>query len=115
MARQPRQAAPQSAAAVARTAHLQASGQKQIAGTVIYSRFISCLGLTPDVDLTQPLTSILGGGLNNWDLGLDLMSYGPFKQDGLILQKSDVMTEVTIGGLCNLVFAWYKSDGWTVT
>jgi hypothetical protein len=115
MATPPRPVAPQTDSAVAQTAHLQASGQKQIAGTVIFSRFINCLGLQPDVDLTEPLTTIMSGGLTNWDLGLDLMDYGPFKTDGLILEKLAVMNEVNVGGLCNLVFAWYRSDGWTVT
>lgn len=103
------------AASAAQAAHVQAISQKQIAGTVIFGRFVSCLGLQPNVDLTQPLSSILGGGLVAWDLGLKLMSYAPFKQDGLILQKAAVMGAQSIGDLSNLVFAWYSSDGWTVT
>ena len=99
----------------AQTAHLQAIAQKQIAGTVIFGRFVSCLGLPPNVDLTKPLSSILGGGLVNWDLGLKLMVFAPFKHDGLILQKADVMRATSIGDLSDLIFAWYKNDGWTVT
>ena len=51
----------------------------------------------------------------NWDLGLKLMAYAPFKHDGLILQKADVMRAATIGALCNLIYDWYKANGWTVT
>jgi hypothetical protein len=99
----------------AQSAHLQAVAQKQIAGTVIFGRFVSCLQLPPNIDVTKPLSSILGGGLVNWDLGLKLMAYPPFKHDGLILQKADVMGATTIGTLGDLVFQWYRDDGWTVT
>jgi len=110
-----KQAAAETSTSAAQTAHLQAIAQKQIAGTVIFGRYVSCLQLPPNVDLTKPLSSILGGGLVNWDLGLKLMAYPPFKHDGLILQKADVMRAVTIGDLGDLVFAWYRNDGWTVT
>jgi len=101
-------------ASAAQSAHLQSIAKKQIAGTVIFGRFVSCLGLQPNADLTQPVSSLLGGGLVAWDLGLELMGFAPFKHDGLILNKSDVLKAATIGDLCNLVFAWYKSAGWTV-
>jgi hypothetical protein len=104
-----------SATKSAQSAHVQAANQKQIPGTSIFARFISCLGLQPNVKLTNPLSSILGGGATNWDLGLKLMAYPPFKNDGLILQKSDVMNAQTIGNLGDLVFQWYRNDGWTVT
>jgi hypothetical protein len=99
----------------AQIAHLAAISQKQIAGTSIFARFVSCLGLPPNIDLSKPLSSILGGGLVNWDLGLKLMAYPAFKHDGLILQKADVMRATTIGNLCDLIYTWYKNDGWTVT
>jgi hypothetical protein len=99
----------------AQAAHLNAATQKQISGTMIFSRFVSCLQLPPNVDLTKPVSSILGGGLVNWDLGLKLMAFSPFKIDGLILQKSDVMNATTIGSLGDLVYGWYRNNGWTVT
>jgi hypothetical protein len=99
----------------AQAAHLQAASQKQIPGTVIFGRFVTCLQLSPDVDLTKPISSILGGGLVNWDLGLKLMAWQPFKHDGLILQKLDVMNANTIGNLSDLVYQWYINNGWTVT
>ena len=99
----------------AQTAHLKAAKQKQIPGTVIFGRFVSCLQLLPNVDLTKPISSILGGGLVNWDLGLKLMECPPFKHDRLILQKRDVMNAKTIGNLGDLVYQWYRNDGWTVT
>jgi hypothetical protein len=99
----------------AQTAHQQAAVQKRILGTVIFGRFITCLQLPPNVNLKKPLSSILGGGLVNWDLGLELMAFHSFKHDGLILQKPDVMRAVTIGDLGDLVFQWYRNDGWTVT
>lgn len=43
------------------------------------------------------------------------MAFAPFKHDGLILQKADVMRATSIGDLSDLIFAWYKNDGWTVT
>jgi hypothetical protein len=104
-----------SASAAAQTSHLQNIAQKQIAGTVIFGRFVSCLQLPPNIDTTKPVSSILGGGLTNWDLGLQLMGFAPFKHDGLILQKKDVMNATTIGNLGDLVFQWYKNNGWTVT
>jgi hypothetical protein len=102
-----------SASRKAQVTHLKALAQKQIAGTVIFSRFVHCLGLPPNVDLTKPVP--LGGNLTNWDLGLDLMRYAPFRHDGLILQKPDCLKAATAGALCNLIYDWYKADGWTIT
>jgi hypothetical protein len=99
----------------AQRAHLTASTQKTIPGTVIFGRYVTCLGLPPNVDLTKKLSSILGGGAVKWDLGLKLMAFTPFKNDGLILQKVDVMRANTIGDLGDLVFSWYRNNGWTVT
>jgi hypothetical protein len=104
-----------SVSAGAQATHLQNIAQKQIAGTVIFGRFVTCLQLPPNIDTTKPVSSILGGGLTNWDLGLSLMGFAPFKHDGLILQKRDVMNATTIGSLGDLVFQWYKDNGWTVT
>src|SRR5258708_2900992 len=101
--KKPKSLAQASAFASAQATHLQNIGGKQIAGTVIFGRFISCLGLSPDFDLTKKLDSILGGGLIKWDLGLKLMAFAPFKHDGLLLQKKDVMNANTIDDLGNLV------------
>lgn len=90
-------------------------GNKSIQGTVIVGRICNCLGLPPGVDPTKSVDDLLGGGLTRWDLGLDLMKYGPFKQDGLILQKQDVMNAGTVSQLGDLVFKWYVTNGWTVT
>jgi hypothetical protein len=98
----------------AQETHLKTTRQKQVAGTVIFARFVNCLGLSPGVNLKKQISSILGGGLVNWDLGLKLMAYTPFKRDGLVLQKADVMKASTIGNLGDLVFQWYRNNGWTV-
>jgi hypothetical protein len=87
---------------------------KTIRGTVIVGRFCNCLGLPPGVDPKKELDDLLGGNLQKWDLGLDLMRYPPFKTDELILQKSDVMNADTVGDLGDLVFEWYRQNGWTV-
>ena len=90
------------------------AGSKKIRGTVIVGRFCTCLSLPPDVDPDKDLSDILGGGLEKWDLGLKLMGFPAFKQDGLILQKADVMRADTVGELGNLVFGWYRTDGWEI-
>lgn len=88
---------------------------KNIAGTQIVGRFCNCLGLPPGVDPKKSVDDLLGGNLVRWDLGLNLMRYPLFKQDGLILQKEDVVKAATIGKLGDLVFKWYVTHGWTVT
>lgn len=88
---------------------------KAIRGTVIVGRVCNCLSLPPGVDPKKSLDDLLGGNLQKWDLGLDLMRYPLFKQDGLILQKRDVMNAETVGDLGDLVFKWYIQDGWKVT
>jgi hypothetical protein len=99
----------------AQRAHVQATNNKQIPGTMIIARFVNALHQPPNIPATTKLTDLLKGGLVKWDLGLMLMSFPSFKRDGLILQKSDVMNANTVGDLGNLVFAWYRADGWTVT
>jgi hypothetical protein len=99
----------------AQAAHLDALGQKQIPGTMIFGRFVTCLGLPPNIDLHQSISDRIVGDLVPWDLGLQLMRYQPFKGDGLLLQKYDCMQADTFADLCNLVFHWYRSHGWTVT
>jgi len=99
----------------AQRAHLQANKNKQIPGTMIIARFVNALHQPPDIPSSTNLNDLLKGGLVKWDLGLMLMSFPSFKRDGLILQKSDVMNASTVGDLGNLVFAWYRADGWTVT
>ena len=81
----------------AQQSHLKASSNKEFSGSVIFPCFVNCLGLPPNVDLKKPISKILAGGLVNWDIGLRLMAYAPFKRDGLILQKADVMRAATIG------------------
>jgi hypothetical protein len=88
--------------------------QKQIRGTVIFGRFVTCLKLKPDIDLKKSLTDLLKGGLVKWDLGLELMRFKPLKDDGLVLQKADVMKAKTVGNLSDLVFKWYSDNGWTI-
>ena len=90
------------------------AARKRIRGAVIVGRFCNCLGLPPGVDPDKKLTEILGGGLEKWDLGLQLMSYRLFKADGLILQKADVLNADTVSELGDLVFKWYRANGWTV-
>jgi hypothetical protein len=90
-------------------------GSKNIPGTVIVGRFCNCLGLPPGVDPKKSVDELLGGNLQRWDLGLDLMRYPPFKQDGLILQKADIQKAATVGKLGDLVFKWYVTNGWSVT
>lgn len=96
----------------AATAHNQANKSKTIEGTAIVSRMVSVLKLKLPVNSSQPLSA--QGDLNNWDLALALMAYPPFRRDGLILQKSDVMGINTVGQMGNLIFDWYKNDGWTI-
>jgi hypothetical protein len=99
-------------------AHKERASQlknKSIPGTSIVSRFCNCLSLPPNIKPSTPLTKILGGNLTLWDLGLDLMQYPLFLQDGLLLQKSDVVNAKTVGNLGDLVFKWYINDGWKVT
>jgi hypothetical protein len=99
----------------AQRAHIQANNTKQIPGTMIVARFVNALHQPPNIPSSTTLASLLQGGLVKWDLGLMLMSFPSFKRDGLVLQKSDVMNANTVGDLGNLVFAWYRSNGWTVT
>lgn len=89
--------------------------KKSIRGTVIVGRFCNCLGLPPGIDPAKSLDDLLGGNLQRWDLGLNLMRYPLFKQDGLILQKADILNADTVGELGDLVFKWYVNDGWKVT
>jgi hypothetical protein len=99
----------------AQRAHVQANNSKQIPGTMIVARFVNALNQPPNIPASTSLNDLLKGGLVKWDLGLTLMSFPSFKRDGLILQKSDVMNANTVGDLGNLVFAWYRANGWTVT
>jgi hypothetical protein len=87
---------------------------RTIRGTVVVGRFCNCLGLPPGVNPKKDLDDLLGGNLVKWDLGLELMRYQLFKTDGLILQKSDVQQAGTVGDLGDLVFKWYRQNGWTV-
>ena len=101
--------------ASAHAARARELGNKTIRGTVIVGRFCNCLSLPPGVDPKKSLDDLLGGNLRKWDLGLDLMRYQLFKQDGLILQKADVENADTVGDLGDLVFKWYVQNGWKVT
>lgn len=98
----------------AHAARARELGNKTIRGTVIVGRFCNCLSLPPGIDPNKSLDDLLGGNLQKWDLGLNLMRYQLFKQDGLILQKGDVENAGTVGELGDLVFKWYLADGWKV-
>jgi len=100
--------------ATARRARQKEVGKKQIQGTIIVTRFCNCLGQPHDVDPDKPLTDLLHGGLVKWDLGLLLNGYTPFRLDGLLLQKRDVMNADTVGELGDLVFKWYRANGWSI-
>lgn len=93
--------------------HALALEDKTIRGVQIVSRIITALGLNPPIKAT-PIAKLLGGEANAWDIGLMLMAYPSFRQDGLVLQKGDVMDAETLGDFGDLVFAWYASDGWTI-
>jgi hypothetical protein len=99
----------------AHAARIRSLGNKSIPGSVVVSRFCNCLGLPPGVDPTKSVDDLLGGNLQRWDLGLDLMKYPAFKVDGLVLQKSDVEGAGTVSQLGDLVFKWYVTNGWTIT
>ena len=86
---------------------------QSIAGTAVVSRIASVLNLKVPIDPKQKLSD-LGSGLENWDLALKLMGYPPFYRDGLILQKQDVENVSTVGALGDLVFGWYRQNGWSV-
>jgi hypothetical protein len=94
--------------------HKEALRQKSIKDTEIVARIVSAFRMTPPIKAATPISKILGGDANAWDLGLMLMAYPAFKNDGLVLQKGDVMNASTLGDIGDLVFAWYVSDGWTV-
>ena len=104
---------PMGISAAQRSRRSEASN-KQIQGTVIFGRFIAALTLPPTMNLKTKMIDKLKGGLVKWDLGLELMRYGPFKTDGLVLQKDDVMNATTFEDLGNLVFAWYRANDWQV-
>lgn len=98
-------------------AHKERSRQlkkQSIPGTSIVSRICNCLSLPANIKPSTKVSAILGGNLTAWDLGLDLMQYPLFLQDGLLLQKSDVLKAKTVGDLGDLVFKWYIKDGWKI-
>jgi hypothetical protein len=99
----------------AHAARIRNLSKKTIPGSVIVSRFCNCLGLPPGVDPNKSVDELLGGNLQRFDLGLDLMKYAAFKVDGLVLDKGDVEGAATVGALGDLVFKWYVTNGWTIT
>ncbi|MGL3210699.1 hypothetical protein [Bradyrhizobium sp. BR 1433] len=94
--------------------HAQALQARTIRDVQIVSRIVTALGLRPPIKPAAPLSRLLGGDANNWDIALMLMAYPSFKHDGLVLQKGDAMNADTLGDMGDLVFAWYASDGWTI-
>lgn len=95
--------------------HMDGLHQKVIKDTSIVARIVSAFRMTPPIKSSTPISKLLGGNANAWDLALLLMAYPTFKNDGLVLQKGDVMNASTLGDLGDLVFAWYASDGWTIS
>jgi hypothetical protein len=94
--------------------HKEALEEKVIKDVQIVSRIASALGLRPPIKASTKLAKLIGGDANAWDIALMLMAYPSFREDGLVLQKREVMDADTLGDLGDLVFAWYASDGWTI-
>ena len=103
-----------SAFAQAVSQHARALQDRTIKDVQIVSRIATALGLRPPIKASTPISKLLGGNANAWDIALMLMAYPSFKQDGLVLQKGDAMEADTLGDLGDIVLAWYASDGWTI-
>jgi hypothetical protein len=94
--------------------HAARLGNRVIKDTTIVARIVAALGLRPPIKAGTPISKLLRGNANAWDIALMLMAYESFKTDGLVLQKGEVMDKDTLGGLGDLVFGWYEDNGWTI-